>query len=55
MKFVFDQMQRKIHLLIFELGLDRDLFMGDQPRQQGLDLGATIDHQARGGLSHRLR
>jgi hypothetical protein len=52
MKFVFHQLQREGHLLVVETGLDGDLFIGRQARQQVTDLRAAIDHQARGGITH---
>ncbi len=47
MEFVFHQMQRKGHLLVFEIGLQRNLLICRQTCQQVTNLRPTVNQQAR--------
>jgi hypothetical protein len=51
-KLVFHQVQREGHLLVFEVGLDGDLLMRGEAREQVTDLRATVDEQARRRIPH---
>ncbi len=51
-ELVFHQMQRKSHLLIFEVGLDRHLLVSSQTCQQVTDLRTTINQQTRRCIPH---
>ncbi|VVO38750.1 hypothetical protein PS834_05607 [Pseudomonas fluorescens] len=52
MKLVFHQMQRKRHLLVFEVGLNSHLLVSGQTCQQVTDLRTTINQQTRRCIPH---
>ncbi|RML36138.1 hypothetical protein ALQ97_200180 [Pseudomonas savastanoi pv. glycinea] len=46
MEFIFHKVQREGHLLVFEVGLQRDLLVCRQACQQVTDLRSAIDQKA---------